>query len=787
VSVLERKLGRDLRRLAGQVATIALVLTCGIMAMVMMRGTFASLLDARDAYYASGRFAEVFARLQRAPEAIVARVEAIDGVARAESRLVEDVMVPLADAPEPIAGRLVSIPDDGEPRLNALRLTAGRLPDAAAGDEIVILAQFAQARALGPGDRLPVVVHGELRTLAVVGVGITPEYIFAMSGREMIADPARFVVAWMPRRPMAELFRMEGGFDDLVLGLSPGASLTHVLAEVDHELEPYGGLHAYGRDKQLSAAALDNELDQLRTLALVIPAIFLAVAGFLVNVVVSRLVFLERTQIAVLKAVGFGDGRVALHYLALVALIGAIAIAAGTALGTWFGGWMTDLYARFFRLPGGEFALSPGLVLGTAAVTLGAAALGALASVRRVARMPPAQAMLPPAPLRYHRTLLERLGVVHLFGGAGRMAVREIGRRPLRFLLSAAGIAMGVAIFIFGRFSWDSFDRLMSQRFLREHREDLIVTLDRRLPERATRELGHLAGVERAEPMRAIGARLHAGHLWRDASLIGLPAGGELRQLLDGDEVPLELPAAGLLVTDELAHRLGARVGDELLVEVLEGEFPTRPMPIMGLVDEPFGLQAYARAEWLADLLGQEPGANAALLRVAPDQLDAVRRRLKDIPSVLGVVGTAATIDNYRGQTGESMSVMTIVLTLSAAAIAIGVVYNNARIALSLRGRDLATLRVLGFTRPEVSTMFLVELGLQVAIGIPFGLWLGRVWSAALLASFDLELMRLPLTIRGATYATAALIAIVSAIASGLLVRRRLDRLDLLAVLKASE
>jgi putative ABC transport system permease protein len=786
VSALGVKLRRDLWRLKGQVATIALVLGCGIMAMIMLRSTYLSLLAARDQYYTDYRFADVFARVERAPQSVVSRLEDLDGVAVAYARIVREVMVPMASEPDPINGRIVSIPDEGEPPLDALYLRTGRLPALGAHDEAVLLEQFAVAHHLEPGDQLPVVINGRQRNLRIVGLALSPEYVLAMSGREMMADNRRFAVLWMLQSAVAPAFDMDGAFDDVAFLLEPEASLPSVLAAIDRELAPYGGYHAIPRTKQLSNWSLTSELDMLRTLALVIPAIFLGVAAFLVNVVVSRLVFLERTQIAVLKALGLTNRRIALHYLVLVSLIVVIAAGGGLFFGARGARWMTDLYADFYRFPTRLLHISASLVAITLAIAVASAVAGALAAVRRIAKMPPAQAMRPPAPLVYRRSLLDRLGLRRIFGAPTKMVIREIERRPLRFAMSTLGIAMGIGIFLMGRFSWDSFDRLMTDRYLRVNQYDLSVTFVRSVPASTLHSLEALPGVRVAEGVRAIGVRVRMDQRWRDTAITGLQPSMQLRQLIVHGS-PAQVPAEGLLVTDKLAEILGARVGDTVEIDLLEGDWSTRTVPIAGLIDEPFGLQIYANASWLGRVLREDPRISTALLAVDADKLDDVRARLKEMPVVIGVSSTEHAIRAYREQTRESMSFMTFVLTLSAAAISIGVVYNNARIALSMRSRDLASMRVLGFTRREISTILLGELGAQVVLGIPLGLVLGTWWAGLLAASMDPEAIRLPLYIAPSTYAAAAAIAFVSGLASALLVRRQLDHLDLVGVLKSSE
>jgi putative ABC transport system permease protein len=785
VSALGKKLRRDMVHLKGQVITIALVLACGVLALIMMRSTYSSLLIARDQYYADYRFADVFAHVERAPEQVARRLEALPGVAAVETRVVKDVMVPLPQEADPVTGRIVSIPDDTDQAMNALYLRSGRMPRA--DDEIVVLEQFAIAHELQAGDRLPVVVNGELRQLLIVGVGLSPEYVLAISGRSFMVDNKAFVVMWMRRGAVGPAFHLDGAFNDVTFELERGATVVDVLDRIDRELAPYGGFHAVPRERQMSNYALTGELDNLANLALVIPAIFLAVAAFLVNVVVSRLVFLERTQIAVLKALGYADTRIALHYLQMVAVIVAIGSVLGVVLGNWAGAWMSGMFAEFYRFPQSIHEVSPTVVAMTIAIGLGSAVAGAMLAVRRVARMPPAEAMRPPAPLTYHKTLAERLGLRRLFGPSSMMVVREIERRPVRFGLSTAGIAMGVAIFIFGNFSWDSFDYLMEGPFLREHQEDMIVSFVSPRPARAIEELEALPGVHQAEGERAVPVRARAGSRWRDVAVIGYDERSRLHRPLDGGKRFLALPSEGVVLTDRLARVLGIRVGERIELEFLEGEWPTHSVLVAGLVSEPFGLQIHARRDWLDQVLGTEPRVTTAMLAVDPARADDVRARLKDMPAVAGVTSTARIVENYRSQTGQTMVVFTFILGLSAAAIGIGIVYNNARIALSLRSRDLATLRVLGFTRREISAVLLGELGMQVLFGIPLGLGFGTVLAHVYALTISPEVMEFPVYIAFSTYATAGTIALVAGVISALLVRRKLDRLDLVAVLKSSE
>lgn len=785
VSALDRKLLRDLGQLRGQVISIALVVACGIASYVMMLGAWSSLVTSRDLYYEAFRFADVFAHLKRAPEAVASRVADIVGVKQAYTRVVEPVLLPLEQFPEPASGSLVSLPEQGVPGLNGVYLREGQMPRRS--DEVVVLQSFADANGYKSGDRLPAVINGTLRQLRISGTGLSPEYVYAAAPGDITTDEKRFAVLWMLRSAMAPAFQMDGAFNDICLKLQPGADRASVLEQLDTVLGPYGGTGAIGSDKQFSNFSINGELQGLEAMATVVPVIFLGVAAFLLNVVLARLVGLQRPEIATLKAVGYTDRQIAVFYMKLVSVVVLLGALVGLGVGVWFGQVMVEFYAVFFKFPELRYRLEMRQVFVALAISLVAAVLGALATARHVSRLPPAEAMRPPAPATYRPLLFERLGLFRLFGPSGRMILRELQRRPLRTLLSAFGIAMAVGIVVVGQFWNDAVDFLINVQFHRAMREDLTVTFVEPKSERAVRELRHVPGVLYAEGVRAVPVRFKLGPRFRDSVLWGYPDRLELRRVLGQYGQAAPLPEAGLLLTAKLAEVLGARPGDRVEVEIREGRRRSVWLPVRALVDESFGLQGHMRLAALDAVLGEQTAVSMALLRIDPLRYDEVHHRLKQMPAVASVTRRDNLTERFQEQSGDMMQATTLILTLFAAIIAVGVVYNNARVALAMRSRDLASLRVLGFTQAEIARILVGELSVQVLVAIPVGLWVGTWLAGAMLSTVDPETYRFPVIISARTYAFAAVVALGSGLVSAILVRRRLGRLDLIGVLKTRE
>ncbi len=784
---LQRKLLRDLAHLRGQVVAIALVVACGVAAVVTTRTAYESLLVSQQFYYARYRFADVFAPLKRAPETLRARIEAIPGVAAADTRIVSEVTLDVPGLDEPATGRLVSIPEHGEPLLNLPHLRRGRWPDPARREEVMVSEALAEANDLGVGDTLGAVLNGRWERLRLVGIALSPEYIYEIRGTELFPDPRRFGVLWMSRAAMGPAFEMDGAFNDVALRLAPGAVEDEVIARLDTLLERYGGLGAYGRDEHISHRFISDEIKQNRVFGTIMPAIYLGVAAFLLNIVLSRLVATQRDQIAVLKAFGYRDLDVALHYLGFALAAVAAGGAVGVGVGLWFGAAVNGMYADVYRFP--VLRYQPGLtvILLAVAVAAAAALLGALGATRKVLALAPAEAMRPEPPARFEPGVLERLGLRRWLPSSVRMIWRNVTRRPTRALLSVLGMAFAVAILVVGYYFIDAIQHLAEVQFRTVQREDLTVAFHDPLRADARFAVQALPGVLGVETFRVVPARLRFEHASRRVSLFGLEPGSELRRIVDTHHRVWQVPPEGVLLTRKLGEILGVGPGDVLRVEVLEGERPVRQVAVAGLVEELLGLSAYMDARALHRMMREDASVSGAFLRVERARAPALHADLKRMPAVAGTASRLGMLASFEDTLARSLGVFTTVLALFAAVIAVAVVYNAARIALSERGRELASLRVLGFTRREISVMLLGEQAALTALAVPLGFAIGGALCMTIAGYYQWELFRLPLSISTRTWAFSFLVLIGAAFASALAVRRRLDRLDLIAVLKTRE
>ncbi|MBN2864822.1 MAG: ABC transporter permease [Thiotrichales bacterium] len=787
MNAIDIKLWRELWGMRMQAMAIAMVIVSGVAIFVMSLSTYDSLYETRKSYYANNHFADVFASLKRAPLSVVKQIEAIPGVDKVETRVTTYVNLEIADYNQPVSGRLISLPNNSTGLLNQLYLTNGRLLEANRDNEIIVSVEFAAAHKLQAGDKLNATINGRSQTLTIIGTGLSPEYIYQIAPGAMFPDYKSYGVMWMARDPLASAYDMKGAFNDVSLTLTKGSNQQDVIDQLDNLLKPYGGIGAYARKDQLSNRFLSEELKQLQNMATMFPVIFFGVAAFLLNVVISRLIALQREQIAVLKAFGYSNFAVGLHYSKLVLMITALGIVLGLVFGIWMGTGLSSLYMNIYSLPYMHYQLSPEIIAYAGLISLSVAIIGTLFAVKKAAALPPAQAMRPEQPTRYPTTLIERLGLQPHVSQPTRMILRHIERRPFKSLLTTLGISMACGIMMVGGFQKGAINEMVEVQYNLSQREDFMAYFSEPTSTRALKSLESIQGVELAEGFRSVAVKLKFEHRSYRTTVNGMEPNAQLTRLLDSQLNDIQLPAEGVIITDYLAEQLHIQPGDLLTLEVLEGNRPILQVPVVGTAKQYLGLNVYMQRQTLNRLLKESDIISGAYLKVDSQYQAAAYKSIKNMPRIIGVVAQKSAIDGFYETMNETILFFTFISTLLGGSIAFGVIYNSMRIALSERNRELASLRVLGFRRGEVAYILLGELGLFTLLAIPLGFLFGYGLCAYLAMKFQSDLYRIPLIIETDVYAFAALVVIVSSIISALMIWRNLAHLDMVAVLKAKE
>jgi putative ABC transport system permease protein len=787
VLTLNRKLWRDLSNLKGQVAAIAVVMAAGVMTLILSVTSLDAIRLSQERYYSDYQFSDLFASVARAPDAVSEGLQEIEGINLIQTRIVAPVRLEVPGYGDPVRGQMISIPDGRQPILNRLHLRAGSLPETGRSDQVLISEPFAQAHGLRPGDALRVIIRGRYESLTISGVAMSPEYVYQVAPTDILPDYERYAIMWMNRRALGSAFGMDGAFNSVVASVQSGADRRDVIDRLDRVLMPYGGIGAHDRDSQFSHRMVSDEIAQLKVNAVVLPSVFLGVSAFLLSVLIGRIIGTQRQQIAVIKAFGYRNSEIAVHYVLLTALIVAVGVALGVIMGALASNAMAGVYAEYFRFPETVTRIQTRVVALAILVSAVAAGAGTYRAVAGVVALAPADAMRPPAPAQFRKGWFDRTRAGRWLAQTTRIILRNLSRNRFKSTLTISGIALSGALLLVGSYQFSAVGNMIDTQYRLVLKMDVHVTFVEATSARVLNEIRALPGVQYVEGYRSVPVHIRHGAIEESTAILGLPEQPALRGLIDSDHSSIELGDDGLFMTNYLADQLRLMVGDTVEIEVLEGRRRRMDIPLAGVVDEPLGVSAYMRVAALNRLMGEGPAYSGAWLMTDPEQRRKLHEHLGAAPRVAGIGLVSEAETGLREYMDDTVLLMMAILLVLAGSITFALVYNNARIAFAERSRELATLRVLGFSRGEVGWILMGEIGLLTLVSIPVG-WLlgtGICWLLSLALSVDT--FRIPFLITHQTYAFSAAGVLVASLLSGLLIFRQLRRLDMVTALKGIE
>ncbi|WP_341476351.1 ABC transporter permease [Leptospira perolatii] len=779
MKTLDRKVIRELLSLKAQAITIGLVVASGVAVFIASQGAYDSLWVARERFYTKQAFSQGFASFKSAPASIYSQISEISGIGTVKVRIVKEAVLDFPEETLPSAGRFVSISEG----LNRISLRSGRLPK---GDhEVLISEAFADANQLSAGKQLTAILNGQRKILTITGTALSPEFVYVFRATNPLPDDKHYGIFWMDHSGMESSFNMEGAVNDLIFTFAPGANTSSILHKIDSLLEPYGGLGAYDRDKLPSHSFLRDEFKQLRITAYSIPLIFLGVAAFLLHIVSTRIISKEREQIATLKALGYGKAEIALHYIKIISVISTFGSVLGVAIGLYLGEAMTNLYGMYYKFPDLKFEYNLFVWLQGILIGLFAGGMGATYSMLKVLRLNPAQAMRPPMPETFSKNWMERYA--RSLPTIAKIILRNLTRRPLRTALAISGISTSVMIMVLGMFSQDAVDTMLDLQFGLMQRDSVTVSFLTPVSYEAVRELTEEKGVLLAEGYRMIPIRIRVGNHSKELGLQGIPEDAKLRRLIGLDRQVMNPPSTGIFLNSTVAEKLKILKGDSVRLEVLEGSRKQLSIKIEGIVDEILGQGAYMERSALNSLMGEVDSVNLVALRTDRQEESNLLNRLKDFPKVSGVSTRTGTLKVFYETMSRSVLATALILLGFASVISVGVVYNSAMIALSERSFELGSLRILGFRKEEVFTILAGELLIEIIASIPLGCFLGYGFAYIMMETAQTEGFKVPLMISSKTYAIAVLSSLGTALVSFAILYLKIQKMDLISVLKIRE
>lgn len=786
VRMLDRKLLRELLAMRMQVLAIALVIAAGVCVQLLSSGLVTSLVDTRQAFYDRSLMADIWAQMVRAPMTVADDISQLPGVLSVEPRLRFGIRIGTGTSADQVLGEILSVPDTRDPRVNRLQISQGRMPSGLRSDEVVILKKFADANKLEVGDTVDLIVRGRLIHANITGLVHSAEHVYAIAPGEIVPDESRYAVVWMNETPLSILTGWQGAFNEAVLRISDPQQSQPVIEELDRLLGDYGASGAYSRKDQMSDLFLSSEIDQLHTLGRVVPPVFLMVACLLVYAVVSRLVAVQRTVIGLLEAFGYRRHQIILHFLKLVMLIGLFGVLIGAGLGTWFGHLMADMYLRYYDFPAFLFRAAVSDYMISAFAALGGVLLAGVFAVGNILSLQPAEAMVPAPPPDFSRGPGSLISRISWIDHQTRIVLRQIVRWPGRSFVTAFAVSASLSLMISVFAMKDAMREMLADYFGVSGRQDMTVTFFGVRDRSAGDEILRLEGVMYAEPFLAVPARLRAGPLTENTTITGLSQSGELYRLTAPGGMPIRHPGEGIILSEDLAGRLALKPGDLLDIEIVEAHRPRFSMPVVAVAPTWVGSAVHVDIDRLRRLIGESDALSGLYLRVDTGRSNMLKSGILEMPGVASFSSSADALERMRSLMDENIGVSLTVFSLFAALIAFGASYNTIRISFAEREHEFASLRVLGFSRWDVSYLLFGEIALLSLFALGPGIFFGYLLSVYFSHAMASELFRLPVVIERSSVVSVCGIVLSVVAVSSAIIRQKVDHMDLVRALKGA-
>ncbi len=783
--MLWRKLLRDLKDNKAAYIACVVVIGIGLMVFTFSAIVLENLQAAKDDFYRDYNFADGFIRVRGIPDAEINRIKQIEGVAYLEGRLVKDVRVLLPGKDESIFLRLVSTVPGEREGLNRVQMLKGEEPDGRSRD-LVVAPDFFAANELNLGDILPVIAAGHIYDLRISGVGQSPEFVYALrTAQDIYPNPETFGIAHVPLSVMRSIFQEGESYNDLVFSLNPGYSYEDVEARMKPRLERYGLESMYPKKDQVSEVILNQELDQMRGMVTTLPVLFLFVAAVILYILIKRMVEQQRGQIGTLKAFGYTNREILVHYISYAVIIGIAGGILGGLSGIWISFPLTELYKEFFSLPGLESHFSLKYMLADILMATSFSLVAGYFAGTDILKLQPAEAMRPPTPPEGGKTWLEQQQLYwNCLNIQGKMATRNIFRNKARAFFTMLGITFAFAMIATTWYFQAITEVMITDQFVKVQTHSAkVVFSSPQAKDAVVREIGRFPGVNRVEPVLEVPALLR--HNWHEKGsvIMGLSQDSQMYNILTDSGEKLHPPSNGVLLSSRLAELLEVKQGDFIEIDSFYNGGKAVNVEVVDVVPQYLGVNAFMEIDALSALLKQSKMATSVLVDLEQDSLSALKDKYQDSERIAVVEDRGAMLATFN-ELMESYGYMIYVLAIFALITGFAVVYNSSIVSLSERQRELASLRVLGMSPGEVLQILTFEQWFISIFAMITGIPLTILLIKGMADSMNNDMFSIPFIVEFFPFIMAILGTAFFVVIAQWTINKKIHKLSMVEVLK---
>lgn len=783
MSILDIKRHRDLIALQGMLIAVGAIVAIGIGSYAGMLSTYVNLSQTKSNYYAQNRMADFWIDLKKAPLSEVEALRKFSGVTELRDRISFPIRVDIDDAEQLVTGMALSMPSEPISVINNFSLKRGSYFTKNRRNEVIVSEKFADARSIKPGDVLHLIMDGQRKKVYVVGTAISPEFVYCTPPGNMVSQPENYGIFFMKRDYMEDVFDFHGASNNVVGKLTPDSLQNNpsaALKQLADELESSGVFTSYLLKNQSSNATLSAEMSGVKSMATLLPLMFLIVAALIINVLMVRIAEQQRTVVGTLKALGYFDKQIFWHFIQFGIVVGALGGLAGCLLGYLISGSMITLYKGFFEFPHLANQLYPGIMISGIAISLFFAILGTIHGVHTVAKLNPAEAMQEQTPAIGDSVLLERWSWFwkHL-DFRWQMILRGQLRNKTRSIIAILSGALGAAIVVMAFGLSNSLDMMLAFQFDKIMHNDFSISFRNEQPEQAIDMAKRIPGVLKAEPLFNVAGTFVSKNHQKKGVITGLLADGTMTVPHDATGNVVSVPSSGVLITVRMAKLLDVKEGDTIRFTPVKGTREEHEVTVIKIIKSMLGMVVYADYSYLNHMLGETSTVTDIQLKTAFTTVDKSNfyTYLKKMPQTQ-TIGDVEEQQKEMKIQFQSMSTMSAVMIIFAAIIFFGSVLNASLIAISERKREIATFRVLGYTPGEVSAIFLRENMTLNIIGALLGMPLGYYLLAGMLLSYQTDVFSFPTFVDFNTWIYTFVLTVLFVFSAHWLVHRSILKLN---------
>ena len=764
---------RDMKKARVTYILCALIVAIGFCGYSVLELCYENLQKSKTTFIEDSDFCDGFAEVESAPRSESRILSEVEGIETVEGRLVENVRLTGLEGEAEL--NIVSWEEGG---MNRPVLSKGSLPQKGSR-EIVIGEGISGARNIEPGDTLRLLIGGKQVEVTVSGVGLTPENIYMIKDiSEMYPDPAGYDAAFMSYETMADLFSMDGQVNSFLFKLKTGTEWKKVKEPIERILESYGCQTAYAKEDQLSINMVDEEIAQLKRMSTAVPFLFLAVAGVILYITLSRLVEQQRTQIGTLMALGLPLGKIKFHYMYYGAFTGFVGGLLGGIGGYAASGPMADYYRMYFNLPKVTTPVSYTYFAGgiLAAVLFCGGTAWLIAG--GVGKMTPAGALRPAAPKNARISFLERIpGFVKLFTVPGLLALRNLARNRKRTVLSLSGMAFAYMITATLVSLNSMFDIFIFDYWEITQRQDMMVQFSSPVIDTDAFAAVEDPEVGRTEGVMEFSASLYGPEGKTDCSIQAIAPDSDLCRLFDEEGTRVFPEESGIILSRHMSDLMGIKSGDLVEIKVSYPKEKISRVPVTAVIAQYMGNTAYMSYEGAGRISEYRNVYNSILLKAPAGVQEVLIHRLEDASAVSLIENRQARLGKLRSMMG-SMSAMMGAMSMMGVIIGVAVIYVSSLISFEELKREVSTLMMLGLKSGQcldvISTGQWILAAGGVMVGIPMSMGVSRLISATMSS----DLYSIPSLISATALLQAIGLMALSVGFSSLLMLRKLKKMS---------